>query len=289
MKSKEHIIIGFGRWGQTVNRNLLKFKNFKKIHILKKNKEHLFDLSKILKKNHKIKTAHICFQNDNKFKFVKYLIKKKINILLEKPPFKHVNEMTKTYNLLSKKKNIVFINYSELAKEGLLQLIKYEKKISQKPSNISFNLGSIKNYKNFSEFLSDWIDHPLCVLNEIIKLKNIKIKKIKKNRRKKNKKINIQIEISSINIFINLFNYKKIHNININYLDKKIIYDDILKKTFLYNKKKIKISNHQNDVIQTTYKKFKNNIKLKKNFDLNSSIQFLNFYNFLKKKLKLKE
>jgi UDP-N-acetyl-2-amino-2-deoxyglucuronate dehydrogenase len=126
------VIVGFGSAGKYYLDILKKDKNIKKIFIIEKKKISLnnffeqTNLKKIVKNNIKIDHAIICTPSGYHYDLAKFFIKRKVNVLIEKPfvlKLSHATELIK----LSKKNKIkcwvVFQNRYNLAISKLKKLI----------------------------------------------------------------------------------------------------------------------------------------------------------------------
>ena len=102
---KDHIIVGFGRWGKVIFDNIKDKNFFRKIYIKSRKNNFVYEASKktLLKiNNNKLKkryySGHICAPVDKHFIYAKNLDVKKL--IIEKPTFKNL----KQYSIFSKKK-----------------------------------------------------------------------------------------------------------------------------------------------------------------------------------------
>ena len=87
-------IIGIGKWGKILFRNLKKITN--ELIVLKKKKSIVF--------NKDINWAIVSTQDHNHYKIVKKYLENKINVFCEKPIKKHKLQTKELYKISEKKK-----------------------------------------------------------------------------------------------------------------------------------------------------------------------------------------
>ena len=113
-------IIGYGTQGKKRN-EILKNKNLN-IYIVDPYYE-LADAKSIKLLKKKIDYAFVCTPDHLKFNIIQYLIKQKINVLVEKPFFlKNNKEYLVIKNLLKKNKSILYVAYNHRFEPNLLKL-----------------------------------------------------------------------------------------------------------------------------------------------------------------------
>lgn len=235
---KNLLIIGYGRWGKKILKNLINTKIYSDIFIKTKNAYYKYDFKLNNKKKFlenprkKFDRVHICVRTDQHYSILKKYLNIK-NLSIEKPLFNDLKYFKKI------NKRFIKVNYIDLYNPITRFIFKHikEKKV------ISINLDYCGKYyfKNQYSFLAEWLDHPLSLLFSAfgpIQLKKIKISKINKIRKinifkalLKNKDIDIKISIKS-----NLVK-KRLVTLTTERKDK-ITYDFLRNKIFI-NKKLI--------------------------------------------------
>jgi len=130
------VIVGFGTAGKYYFNILKKKKNINKIFIIEKNKIQFnknyekTNFKEIKEKKIKIDSAIICTPSGYHYEAAKFFIKKKINVLIEKPFVLKLNQAKNLINLTKKNKVkcwVVFQNRYNLAIKKLKKIIKKKK------------------------------------------------------------------------------------------------------------------------------------------------------------------
>jgi len=234
-----HLIIGYGKWAKGIIHIIFRFKLFKKIIVINSKKKFIlhskFRRKEIVNRDFKkikIKSVHIATPYKTHFKILKQYIKIK-KIILEKPLFENVNQLK-----IIKNKIFLIGNYIDLYNS---ELLKFLKKIKLDDKIIRINLIYGSSIKNISsrDFLIDWLEHPLAVLNYIL-MKKIKNKKynLSFSLVKNNNKFYISSKFKNINVSIIICNsVKRIRKIKL-CLDNKQYDLNLLKNREDLNKKK---------------------------------------------------
>ena len=127
------VIVGFGSAGKYYLDILKKNKNIKKIFVIEEKKitsDRFFeqtDFKKIIKEDIKIDYAIICTPSGYHYKSAKFFIKRKVNVLIEKPfvlKLMHATELIKLVKKNNVKCWVVFQNRYNLAISKLKKIIK---------------------------------------------------------------------------------------------------------------------------------------------------------------------
>lgn len=251
-----HLIIGYGKWAKKIINIIFRFRLFEKIIVINSKKKFIFyskfrrkeianrDFKKI-----KIKSVHIATPYKTHFKILKQYIKIK-KIILEKPLLENINQLK-----IIKNKIFLIVNYIDLYNSELLKFLK-KIKLNAKIIRINLVYGSPIKKINPRDFLTDWLEHPLAVLNYIL-MKKLTTKKynLSFNLIKKNNKFNICTGFKNIKVNIIIcYSVKRIRKIKL-YLDKKQYDFNLLK-----NREDLKKKNQNNIVF--LYKQLNINKKL---------------------------
>jgi len=189
-------IIGIGKWGKILFRNLKKITN--ELIVLKKKKSIVF--------NKDINWAIVSTQDHNHYKIVKKYLENKINVFCEKPITRHKLQTKELYKI-SEKKKVYLI-------ENQYYFFFYKKfEFYNKKKNIVFRQKKDKKIK-IHEILYRLTYHDLLLFYPHIK--NKKLTKIQFDEFKDNKLIfNLYFNRKLvINFYYNLNNLKKKHSIN---------------------------------------------------------------------------
>ena len=275
MKKKEHLIIGFGKWGKKIFENIKSKNYYEKIYLKSKSKNLFFyknQLKKINKINLKKKyySTHICTPLNKHFIYANKL---KVNkLIIEKPTFHTLN----SYDKFVYKKSLVATNYSDLYAPGLMSVYKNFLPNQKGKFEIIYRNMTLK-YFNKLECLTDWLDHPLSIILYFFKdLGEFRVNKFNRINIKKHICENIVIEFFSNNykIFIKLetSSYKKkirllkiVNSKNHTYN----FYQNNYK--ILQNSKVLKNKKFQDNSTTNVYKKFIMNNKRLIDDDINFS------------------
>lgn len=270
-----HLIIGYGKWGKTVAKNIQKSRQFKISHIIK-NRNSLNTL-KLDGYQKLIDTAHVCSPIESHYHYAKKLIFLKKNIIIEKPCFEHSYQIKSIINQLKNKNNVILVNYINLFNNALIyikkRIIKENEVTSLKIIYSKFS----KSYINKYDCIKDWLDHPLSIsfffLGSFNKfsINNFSSIKNKKNFFFENLNINFLYKKTDVSVYIR--NSKKNENIRLIYLHTNkyyIEYDDTNKKLKIHNKinHKIKYISYKKDYpILNLYNNFYKKIIINKKYN----------------------
>jgi scyllo-inositol 2-dehydrogenase (NADP+) len=159
-------IIGFGLMGKRYVENINKNKKFRVIKILrkKKNKDKIFTTQhKFFFEDQNIELYIVASSLNTHFNFIKKILLKKKNIVVEKPFVSNnlqANKIKKIYKLKKIQKFIV--HYNDLYNLNSLNLRKKLKKVG-KIKKIDLVYGKLQSGK-IEELIKDWLSHPLSVL-----------------------------------------------------------------------------------------------------------------------------
>jgi hypothetical protein len=214
---KSILLIGDGKWGNTVLAFIIKNKLFDLIYVKSRKKIFLFKKKikteiKNLPNINTISVVHICTPLSTHYRFVKKFLGHD-NLIIEKPFLKNLRQFSK----IKKKIDIlgtprVIVNYIDLY-NPIINLIK--KKLKNKFSKIVFEYSNPKSFfKKKYLCIEDWLEHPLSLILLLFK-KFTKFKIITNDfvYKKKNflEKIKIQylFKKKTAIIEINLKNSKK--------------------------------------------------------------------------------
>jgi predicted dehydrogenase len=172
VKKKIIMLVGFGTIGKRYF-NIIKKKNFEIIVIRKSNKKLIYkkknicfkyrDISKITLKN--ISLVIIASPLETHWKYLKFFLNKKIDILIEKPVIENKSQFFKLERLIKKFDNNFYINHTDLYNKNFLSLVK--KINTKKIHKIIFYYGNNKNnYKNDKKKFpfTDWLPHMLSII-----------------------------------------------------------------------------------------------------------------------------
>jgi hypothetical protein len=214
---KSILLIGDGKWGNTVLAFIIKNKLFDLIYVKSRKKIFLFKKKikteiKNLPNINTISVVHICTPLSTHYRFVKKFLGHD-NLIIEKPFLKNLRQFSK----IKKKIDIlgtprVIVNYIDLY-NPIINLIK--KKLKNKFSKIVFEYSNPKSFFEKKYLcIEDWLEHPLSLILLLFK-KFTKFKIITNDfvYKKKNflEKIKIQylFKKKTAIIEINLKNSKK--------------------------------------------------------------------------------
>ena len=134
-------IVGFGTQGK------------KRFTILKNSKKKIYIVDPIYKSAHakkienlkiKLRYAFVCTPDQEKLKIIIFLIKNKVNVLVEKPFFlKSIKEYKTIKRLLKKNETKLYIAYNHRFEPNLIRLKKYlDKKIIGKIYSVEMYYGN---------------------------------------------------------------------------------------------------------------------------------------------------
>ncbi len=260
---KNLILIGHG--SHTKKRLLPSIKQTKlKLLSIVKKKNVFFDLN-ALPISDKETISYICTPPDTHHQLITFLLKKKSNVIVEKPAILKRTQYSIIEKILSKNKKLIFLEnimyiYSKIFKKFENYWRNNKNKIETIDINFLipdfFNLGFRKKSLDKYLVLHDVGIYPLSIINFLnIKVNQIKIIK-KKYKKNKLKQINIRLISNKLIININI-GENKIYQNNLvisNSMGLKISFDKIfsgiaIKKEIIYQngskiKKKISIIDH---------------------------------------------
>lgn len=239
---KNLLIIGYGKWGKKIIKNLINTKIYNEIFIKKRNAYYKYDfklnnIKKILENpKKKYDRVHICVPTDQHYSILKKYLNIK-NLSIEKPLFDDLKYFKKI------NKRFIKVNYIDLYNPITRFIFKYTKE--KKIINIDLNYCGKYYFNDQDFFLDEWLDHPLSLLLSIYN--QIQIKKIKISKINKIKKINIfeaLLKYNNLNIQISLksnFSKKRLITLTTETNDKIIL--DFLKNKIFFNKRLLYKSN----------------------------------------------
>lgn len=212
---KKLIIVGGGRWaGIILNEVLKNFKNIKLIYVVTQNENFLSKISKVHKKkillkknfnflkNSKIKYAIIANKNRDHFKTTKELVKKNINVLVEKPLVENIKNFHELKNLVKDKKKcfvsspFFFSYYFYYLKKNFVKNNSYKIKVEWHDKINEIRNGDVKKHDFKIKYLEDTIYHLFGILACFFGLK--KIKYINSYNFKNKGKISLKVDNSKI-------------------------------------------------------------------------------------------
>ncbi len=229
---KKLLIIGYGKWGKKIVKNLINAKVYNEIYIKTKNAYYQCDFRLIKKKTSidiplkKYDRVHICVPTNQHYSVLQNYINIK-NLSIEKPLFNQLKFFKKL------KKKTIKVNYTDLYNP----ITKFFFKNVKEEKITTINLDYCGKYFFHDQyiFLDEWLDHPLsllfCIFNKI------QLKKIKTFKIDRVKKLNIFeaiLKYNNLNIKISLkTNLVKKRLITlITKTNEKIIYDFSKNKIF---------------------------------------------------------
>ena len=283
-KINNHIIVGYGKWGQIIFDEIKNLNFFNNIYIKSNSKNYLYKnqqlhIKKNIKLDSKYNSAHICVPVDAHYSVIKKLTNTN-KIILEKPSFKKLENYES-----DRIKKINFItNYSDLYSPGIKHLKNSSKMLDKTNVLIRYRNKTLKYFKNF-ECLNDWLDHPLSLViylfGEIDKFSIIKFNRIK-YKKFICEILKIKFEKKNISIVIDLNTFsdqKKVRSISIKNPKYHIDYN-------FYNTK-LKIMKN-NSIIKNTKFKFNSIENIYNEFFIKNKKMIKNEILFSKKIFKLK-
>ena len=207
-------LVGFGKWGKILKKNIEQFSQIKFISNTKKT----------YKVKKKIDWCFVATNDQSHYKIVNYFLKKKINVFCEKPLTRNLKQAKKLINLAKKNNVYLYIDHVENLKK---------KKITLK--KVNFITRTKKSKELITDVLWKLFYHDLYLLYNHLYKKKLIVKLLLKEE----KKIKFQISVpkKTFIFYYDLDNDKKMHYINkinftskINYLNKMI--SSVLKNKF---------------------------------------------------------
>ena len=284
------IIVGGGRWANIILNELLSnFKNLKKIFIITKNKNILskfpteFNKKIYLSKNlnninlKKISHGIIVNKNSDHYLYSKKILKKNINILVEKPLVKKIKEYETLKKFSRQKKRIIHVSMPFFFAYYFFCI---KKLINKNNAQLTFEWhdpkndkrhGMLKKYDRSISYLEDIIYHIFGILNCLFGPKKI-VYKFSKNFINKGYLI---FSYGKINIKVNCSrnqNNKRIRKINMISNNKiiKVNYSNDNEVIALVNGKKQNLNfNFSQNTLKYQLFNFLNTKKYSKNYCLN--------------------
>ena len=193
-------VIGCGKWGKIIIRELKKISNIKFIFRSKDNYKNYFK---------KIDWVFVLTPNETHYKIVKYFLKKKTNVFCEKPLTLDEAKAKELINISKKKGVKMYIDDIEKYKKKKLKISNFK----------NYILRTKKDKGSSLSLLNRLAYHDLYLLNDFILNKNIR----KINTSINQKKLEFQIVLKNKLIFefyYNIDSEYKIHKINNTRFDK---------------------------------------------------------------------
>lgn len=156
MKKKNVGVIGCGKWGKKIIKELYPISNIKFIYNSKSN-------YKDIKEN--INWIFILTPDKSHYQIVKYFLKRKTNVFCEKPLATQLYQAKSLVNLSKRFKTKLYIDDIEIYKKKKIRLDKKNNRILRTKKDI----GTSKSLLNRLAY------HDLYLLGEYISVKNIKL------------------------------------------------------------------------------------------------------------------
>jgi hypothetical protein len=294
----QYAIIGFGRWGKKVFFNKILNKRFSIIFTRSKNRNIPKNIKRVYTTNsiadikkylHFFDSAHICTPCESHFRIAKFLIENKKNVIIEKPITNSLSKINILEKLANNHNVKVIVNYNDIYDPGILLLKNLRNKNSIKKIKISYS--SQKKYLSKYDFIYDWLDHVLIIIN-FFKMLNYDLNFKEYKFSNKNKKMSFfllfECKLKNFEIEVAIGNSKKIRRVKLFFFNgKQAIYSNH-KSPGIFNyfnpKKKIIMSKKiYRDNLKSLYNFFENiSLKKKVNFEVEKKI-FTFKKNILKK------
>lgn len=210
------ILIGRGKWGKKLHKNLKKFGKIKQI-IRSKNKININNLKNI-------QWAVVASPEKSHYKYVKFLLNNKVNVYCEKPLAQTYKQCKELINLSIRKKIRLYVNEIELLKKKKLTIKKNNFIVRKKKANYTFK-----------DNLYKLVYHDIYLLLKYFYLNDLKIKISKKNKKFKLHKFLIRSNNKNFYFEYNLSGSieHKINNTNL--ISKKNYIYGMFKKVFSHN------------------------------------------------------
>jgi hypothetical protein len=166
------LLVGFGIAGKRYF-NIIKKKKLDLIVVRKSNKKIIYkkknisiqssDLKKISLKN--VTAVIIATPLESHWKYLKFFLKKKVDIVIEKPVINNKTHFLKLERLIKKFNNNFYINHSDLYNKNFISLVKNIN--CKKVHEINFYYGNNKNkYIKKKKYYPtiDWLPHILSII-----------------------------------------------------------------------------------------------------------------------------
>ena len=245
-------LIGRGKMSKAFQKEIKKSKKFNLIKII--SKRNMNKKSQNIKKffeSNKFNLIIITSPVTSHYEYLRYAIKKKKNIIVEKPLVENFNELKKIYKLNRNFKQKIMIHHNDVLNFEKFKIFKDNFKKLKKIEMI-YGKNDVTNTYNKPFF--DWLPHPLALMIKYFGLpKKFNILKFSRNKKKDRILEDLKIEFlfNNLKIFIIFSNFlkKRTKKIFIFKNIKKEIYDGYKKK----NRRTIKI------LLEKFYKKDKIN------------------------------
>jgi len=245
-------LIGRGKMSKAFQKEIKKSKKFNLIKII--SKRNMNKKSQNIKKffeSNKFNLVIITSPVTSHYEYLRYAIKKKKNIIVEKPLVKNFNELKKIYKLNKNFKQKIMIHHNDVLNFEKFKIFKDNFKKLKKIEMV-YGKNDVTNTYNKPFF--DWLPHPLALMVKYFGLpKKFNILKFSRNKEKDRILEDLKIEFlfNNLKIFIIFSNFlkKRTKKIFIFKNIKKEIYDGYKKK----NRRTIKI------LLEKFYKKDKIN------------------------------
>jgi len=245
-------LIGRGKMSKAFQKEIKKSKKFNLIKII--SKRNMNKKSQNIKKffeSNKFNLIIITSPVASHYEYLRYAIKKKKNIIVEKPLVENFNELKKIYKLNRNFKQKIMIHHNDVLNFEKFKIFKDNFKKLKKIEMI-YGKNDVTNTYNKPFF--DWLPHPLALMIKYFGLpKKFNILKFSRNKKKDRILEDLKIEFlfNNLKIFIIFSNFlkKRTKKIFIFKNIKKEIYDGYKKK----NRRTIKI------LLEKFYKKDKIN------------------------------
>jgi len=245
-------LIGRGKMSKAFQKEIKKSKKFNLIKII--SKRNMNKKSQNIKKffeSNKFNLIIITSPVTSHYEYLRYAIKKKKNIIVEKPLVENFNELKKIYKLNRNFKQKIMIHHNDVLNFEKFKIFKDNFKKLKKIEMV-YGKNDITNTYNKPFF--DWLPHPIALMVKYFGLpKKFNILKFSRNKEKDRILEDLKIEFlfKNLKIFIIFSNFlkKRTKKIFIFKNIKKEIYDGYKKK----NRRTIKI------LLEKFYKKDKIN------------------------------
>ena len=245
-------LIGRGKMSKAFQKEIKKSKKFNLIKII--SKRNMNKKSQNIKKffeSNKFNLVIITSPVTSHYEYLRYAIKKKKNIIIEKPLVENFNELKKIYKLNRNFKQKIMIHHNDVLNFEKFKIFKDNFKKLKKIEMV-YGKNDVTNTYNKPFF--DWLPHPLALMVKYFGLpKKFNILKFSRNKEKDRILEDLKIEFlfNNLKIFIIFSNFlkKRTKKIFIFKNIKKEIYDGYKKK----NRRTIKI------LLEKFYKKDKIN------------------------------
>ena len=245
-------LIGRGKMSKAFQKEIKKSKKFNLIKII--SKRNMNKKSQNIKKffeSNKFNLIIITSPVTSHYEYLRYAIKKKKNIIVEKPLVENFNELKKIYKLNRNFKQKIMIHHNDVLNFEKFKIFKDNFKKLKKIEMV-YGKNDVTNTYNKPFF--DWLPHPIALMVKYFGLpKKFNILKFSRNKEKDRILEDLKIEFlfKNLKIFIIFSNFlkKRTKKIFIFKNIKKEIYDGYKKK----NRRTIKI------LLEKFYKKDKIN------------------------------